>query len=148
MTSSGIEADYENLLACLSSGQCSAAQFNEHLQANAAFAAWYESKVTSTGNKPADITLLELAAKAAGLMFKIGDGMNAGRPGFTPKASTYWQGWNPLTDDGDALRLAVKLGITPQVKYQGSNDEVLLADCAWVRRAIVKMAAEIGKGLP
>lgn len=68
--------------------------------------------------------------------------------------------WNPLTDDGDALRLAVKLEM--QV-YVGSHTVVaeILSDSdepsiwqkvfvendpyAATRRAIVRAAAEIGK---
>ena len=59
--------------------------------------------------------------------------------------------WNPLTDDGDALRLAVKLGIP--IDFQDGEDA-----CTWAqqifeihgdpyaatRRAIVRAAAEIG----
>lgn len=58
-----------------------------------------------------DRELLELAAKAIGME----------KPdGFHPVAGFVWikhsphrheTRWNPLTDDGDALRLAVKLGI-------------------------------------
>ena len=50
-----------------------------------------------------DRELLEAAAKAAGMLGEWLDGMGwleyPGCPRF----------WNPLTDDGDALRLAVKL---------------------------------------
>jgi len=53
--------------------------------------------------------------------------------------------WNPLTNDGDALRLAVQLGVDigrAQVDYwdKSSNDPY-----AATRRAIVRAAAEIGK---
>ena len=66
--------------------------------------------------------------------------------------------WNPLTDDGDALRLAVKLGIS--VLYSDFTGE---AEARWnrgayrlteygpddplaaTRRAIVRAAAEIGR---
>ena len=90
-----------------------------------------------------DKELLELAAKAVGLKYHafvndimIGFGLNIGDYE-TPI-------WNPLTDDGDALRLAVKLmdfepymsrGVVPFIK----NDMVA------TRRAIVRAAAEIGK---
>jgi hypothetical protein len=88
-----------------------------------------------------DRELLEAAAKAAGNGFVIGY-------------------WNPLTDDGDALRLAVKLGIdlTFYLDAQGegpwveaatddaARDELLQADpYAATRRAIVRAAAEIGR---
>ena len=55
-----------------------------------------------------DRDLLEAAAKAAGLRVK----WMAAKPGVR---AMFWQTnigeWNPLTDDGDALRLAVKLGL-------------------------------------
>ena len=85
--------------------------------------------------------LLELAAKANG---------NA--------ASFDWDDWSPLTDDGDALRLAVKLGCTPDIDYEmgfvtvlismthGIQEELGSDPYAATRRAIVRAAAEIGKG--
>jgi hypothetical protein len=77
--------------------------------------------------------LLELAAKAAGLE--------------EAKLRIEFNQWNPLEDDGDALRLAVKLGIDiakAQVDYwdKHSNDPY-----AATRRAITRAAAEIGKGM-
>lgn len=100
-----------------------------------------------------DRELLEYAAKAAGL-----------RVNFHPAASYRW---NPLTDDGDALRLAVKLGIIVDVRYGGEESHLEFNEvCYWVekgrpykvmkfekgidpyaatRRAIVRAAAEIGK---
>ena len=52
-------------------------------------------------NEPTDRELLELAAKAAG--------WNISETPFGQwrRDEKYW--WDPLTDDGDALRLAVKL---------------------------------------
>ena len=108
-----------------------------------------------------DKELLELAAKAAGIevlgvSFEM-DGSFAGFPIGGQKV------WNPLTDDGDALRLAVKLGlhISQQLSYvavmqphggagshrlqwteQYNNDPY-----AATRRAIVRAAAEIGRTL-
>lgn len=70
--------------------------------------------------------------------------------------------WNPLTDDGDALRLAVKLGLTISIDVGAVNATMVIngssavrivekhdvsSDCA-TKRAIVRAAAEIGKGLP
>lgn len=118
-----------------------------------------------------DRELLEMAAKAAGAEFEVSDedGVYLHQPiggvaGF----------WNPLTDDGDALRLAVKLDF----EVTQGDDE---GPCAWVnyfmkgsvrwlslseqhtkkrhkateaekqaatRRAIVRAAAEIGKVMP
>jgi hypothetical protein len=64
--------------------------------------------------------------------------------------------WNPLTDDGDALRLAVKLGMdvcfgANYVIVRGSvqTPTVNSADdpYAATRRAIVRAAAEIGRNM-
>jgi len=69
-----------------------------------------------------------------------------------------WTGWNPLTDDGDALRLLTKLGLSIQMDAQWSDglyavvtlNNVLEAAplagdrYAAVRFAIVRAAAEIG----
>jgi len=77
-----------------------------------------------------DKELLVLAARAAGipLSFDLNriDGLT----------NDYW---NPLDDDGDAFRLAVKLTITI------NNDCISDADYKSTRRAIVLSAAEIGK---
>ena len=94
-----------------------------------------------------DRELLELAAKAAGV--------NARR---LPHA---WPGrfddeqWNPLADDGDALRLAVRLSLTfrsfeYKVSVIGNTqcDEYSGEDPqAATRRAIVRAAAEIGRSM-
>ena len=62
--------------------------------------------------------------------------------------------WNPLADDGDALRLAVRLRITPHIdgnltdaeSTAGFATEAHLDDpYAATRRAIVRAAAEIGR---
>lgn len=66
--------------------------------------------------------------------------------------------WSPLTDDGDALRLAVKLrmsidrtattimAITVEGSFVARADESPAANpYAATRRAIVRAAAEIGK---
>lgn len=67
-------------------------------------------------------------------------------------------GWNPLTDDGDALRLAVKLRFEIDIDYIGTavrtpkGQKVIVTDepdaTAATRRAIVRAAAEIGKSMP
>lgn len=109
-----------------------------------------------------DKELLELAAKAAGYSM-----------------SPYWDngtkfevtegphGWNPLTDDGDALQLAVKLSIavepySPELSTVAYIDSQLhnvsidsVSPREWyngdpyaaTRRAVVRAAAEIGKTL-
>lgn len=67
--------------------------------------------------------------------------------------------WNPLTDDGDALRLAVKLNLQLTIVDYGSTaragdgmawngEKHKRGDkCAATRRAIVKAAAELGKAM-
>ena len=90
-----------------------------------------------------DRKLLELAAKAAGIelpnpVFRVTHDR-----GVAPKI------WNPLTDDSDALRLAVKLcilgnyeiGIAPVNVWHGDDPY------AATRRAIVRAAASIGEKL-
>ena len=99
-----------------------------------------------------DRELLERAAKAAGYEYAKHGGYIVvdGIPG----------NWNPLTDDGDALRLAVKLKLKvyqgdlvaivhPRMshayiaeEYERNGDHY-----AATRRAIVRAAAEIGKGM-
>lgn len=99
-----------------------------------------------------DKELLELAAKAAGI---------AGRAQcwhfYIPHEDKIW---DPLTDDGDALRLAVKLEISviPSMEqYTSARNSTytpfMNEDCgsdpyAATRRAIVRAATEIGKELP
>ena len=96
-----------------------------------------------------DRELLEMAAKAIGLE--------------EAKMRIEFNQWNPLEDDGDALRLAVKLGLilgtyahyvtvdllspndrieTITVWHSQTNDPY-----AATRRAIVRAAAEIGRSM-
>lgn len=119
-----------------------------------------------------DRELLEMAAKAAGIEWDaeavtitgeflglfLGD--DAGSPTL----------WSPLTDDGDALRLAVKLslrveaytGVVIRPRYATANiTDVYQLHCdkpglseahgldpmAATRRAITRAAAEIGKDM-
>lgn len=114
-----------------------------------------------------DRELLEMAAKAAGI-----EGRYASLDEFPDWMTvhdgegvyyTTSQAWNPLTDDGDALRLAVKLGIDIEWRADGrvaayrhanANGHCFTAfessreDRATnTRRAIVRAAAEIGKGM-
>ena len=105
-----------------------------------------------------DRELLEKAAKALGWRWSIADLV-----WYDDFAGTFIKSWNPLTDDGDAFRLMVKLDIdlmgstndadrTGQsvtfpvagdwdsltVWYQGGDK------LAATRRAIVRAAAAIG----
>jgi hypothetical protein len=105
-----------------------------------------------------DRELLELAAKSAGIRINYWVYDNDDD---SPSVLESGGIWNPLTDDGDALRLAVKLGLTIQhltaneevvvSSYSGSSEayEFYLSDpCAATRRAIVRAAAEIGRNMP
>lgn len=103
-----------------------------------------------------DRELLELAAKATGFKWKwvtcpkygatevpgmhLVDGVNE---------VAYYPAWNPLADDGDALRLAVKLNLHDAIKLAhrllgGEGCECMYAA---TRRAIVLAAAEIGRAM-
>ena len=108
-----------------------------------------------------DLELLTLAAKAAGLRIRRhiagfvhidSDGLDAGR-------------WSPLTNDGDAFRLAVKLNICTLLPSRDSVGRRVGAGevgstgpaffepyaphpFAAMRRAIVRAAAQIGEAMP
>lgn len=108
---------------------------------------------------PEDRELLEMAAKAAGYDTK--HSMNAERLESDPPVDSLLirdsgkhllhTGWNPLTDDGNALQLAVKLHMMINITQiethayysKGIADGCITDSCA--RRAIVRAAAEIGK---
>lgn len=120
-----------------------------------------------------DRELLELAAKAAGIRIDKSEtnGGGVGNDGFsvTGDAMLDWHNnirWNPLTDDGDALRLAVKLYIPFHVFYEhksviayskktnlhteGFDAQEFFTEVdefTATRRAIVRAAAEIGKAM-
>lgn len=90
---------------------------------------------------------LELAAKAAGITEETQQILEAGINGCR---------WNPLDDDGDALRLAVKLRIniifSGGFHYVGMNryhfDICCLGGMDAIRWEIVNEAAKIGKDMP
>jgi hypothetical protein len=107
--------------------------------------------------------LLKLAAKAAGYTFD-------GAVLKNPSSEFEYDGWNPLEDDGDALRLAVKLQLTicnehltagaayctaglnwtgPSVDARWPQQQTVVdGDYAATRRAIVRAAAAIGEAMP
>jgi hypothetical protein len=106
-----------------------------------------------------DRELLELAAKAAGIValyWSDGDEPYSRGPGII--FGDNWI-WNPLTDDGDALRLAVKLRFEIDIHYTGIAVRTptgikVLVDAAdepdanaATRRAIVRAAAAIGQAM-
>jgi hypothetical protein len=115
-----------------------------------------------------DKELLELAAKAAGAVELDGDlyvpNGTAGKSLFNPDGAVS-TGWNSLNDEGDALRLAIQLGMnlclmarkpfaiasanfmgngTPRVQITELNGKDGYESAC---RAIVRAAAEIGKSL-
>ena len=103
-----------------------------------------------------DCELLALAAKAAGHDVKLSP---SGFPYFQAGLDTKM--WNPLSDDGEAFRLAVTLKM--QIIVHGDWVEAMIdgiqlsspASCysadgclyETTRRAIVRAAAEIGKAM-
>ena len=115
-----------------------------------------------------DRELLELAARAAEL--KIHTRAQAERDALIdPATASLWlasgqTGWNPLADDGDALRLAVKLRIKcryneslgqglswlfgPSYEVAVNMEDCGRDECAAVRRAIVLVAAMVGEKMP
>ena len=101
-----------------------------------------------------DRELLELAAKAAGIEAHPGNGWQSDllfRHIARPDGLFTALEWNPLADDGDALRLAVGLEMLVESHYayvDGQSVGVPRGDrCAAMRRAIVRAAAEIGSGV-
>ena len=110
-----------------------------------------------------DKDLLQMAAKAAGYrVARVAD------DGVALLIEGIQESWDPLADDGDALRLAVRIGISPGRCFQvvidsdiqrtgvrhtdrgGKYDSLQehTADTyAATRRAIVRAAAEIGRGM-
>lgn len=101
--------------------------------------------------KSEDRKLLELAARAAGYNYSTEYGCCFD--------DEYPQGyeWNPLTDDGDALRLAVELNMVVRAFKHISDAQPLGCQhgvtemndnkdpYATTRRSIVRAAAEIGR---
>lgn len=97
-----------------------------------------------------DKELIKLAAKAVGIIHPGGEHRvyNDGRVWYCKELR--W--WNPLTDDGDALRLADKLNMAVYFSASGKTAEAPDGPGpVWeetdYRRAIVRAAAEIGKGM-
>jgi hypothetical protein len=121
------------------------------------------------GTSMTDRELLELAARAAGIEIKRGrldDPACRDMLVFNSARNLLEKlgPWNPLTDDGDALRLAVKLNLNVLFDSvpdgvgvfvygewddapEGANETYEKDGCAATRRAITRAAAEIGKAL-
>lgn len=115
-----------------------------------------------------DRELLEMAANAAGLNVEWKEYSNAPSTMVVryenPIDGVTGYQWNPLTDDGDALRLAVKLHLHVSIQGDMPGDEMRTSVahasfgsvCEWsngdegraTRIAIVRAAAEIGRSMP
>lgn len=106
-----------------------------------------------------DLELLEAAARAAGI--EVDEEGTPFKRVMTDDVGSCCEDWNPLTDDGDALRLAVRLGITVS-RRMNINGQFAVAEAegqmfcpepwfpdpyAATRRAIVRAAAQIGAGM-
>jgi hypothetical protein len=108
-----------------------------------------------------DRQLLEDAARAAGIAVEFSIFSDGSFLCFKEGGDCFSDEWNPLTDDGDALRLAVKMNM--EMLRSASNDprpwvsavirnttihgaEDIGSDpYAATRRAITRAAAEIGR---
>lgn len=104
-----------------------------------------------------DRELLEKAAKAAGIKGHFeNNGAEAGLFLHDPSNPHIWKRWHPLRDDGDALRLAVKLELrlathcnqeqayAQSIHHPGVSLEDWNGDpYAATRRAIVRAAAAL-----
>ncbi len=121
-----------------------------------------------TQDMSGDRELLELAAMAAGFQNYIDDVDRYGVAALYVRDDGIFVGtWSPLSDDGDALRLAVKLRLRINreincgcdiVEVFGPEADDMSCHCTTegvvddpyeiTRRAIVRAAAEIGKGIP
>ena len=114
-----------------------------------------------------DRELLELAAKAAGYDVAWNDGWECfqHRSPAPDQHGHMRHPWMPLADDGDALRLAVKLNMSISINHHDDMHDREFVEVEWdgpnftnarhreeqgdplaaTRRAIVRAAAEIGK---
>ena len=115
-----------------------------------------------------DQELLTYAAKAMGYEFKTTD-LPEAHHGLWLVGKRFHTNWNPLVSGDDAFELMVKLQLTVMNEHISSNtvtvenerlnisvceesvyengDEITSEDYAATRRAIVRAAAEIGKGM-
>ena len=91
-----------------------------------------------------DRELLVLAAKAADWYYPAPKDRSI--PDEVPVTFTLLgKPWNPLEDDGDALRLAVKLHLWEAIRTAHRLVDDVTDIYAATRRAIVRAAAEIGE---
>ena len=106
-----------------------------------------------------DRELLEMSAKACGIEISTWSNCQAG--GFQTQEGARGKFWNPLDDDGDAMRLLTKLNLEiGRSNLAGRAYVGLLGEAPWVecvndeqdiyactRRAIVCASAEIGRSM-
>lgn len=113
-----------------------------------------------------DRELLQFAAKAAGLPVIFEDDGVPCEPYLLTYGGSWSENWNPLEDDGDALRLAIELRMCVSIGDAGlvqaqvwadqllehdlvcASEEIYSDIAAVTRRAITRAAAEIGKAVP
>lgn len=109
-----------------------------------------------------DRELLELAAKAAGILGQYFHGVEPIHAGIYRAEHGYY--WNPLESDSEAFRLAVKLELRVMPPCLSDADPWAVVDSygkhkhrhssedgciyAATRRAIVLAAADIGMAMP
>lgn len=115
--------------------------------------------MTTNNPKNTDQELLELAAKVAGI--KLADPVNSHIPSggvwIVEEQSNRDRVWDPLNNDGDALRLAIDLNI----EFRNMGHVMAASSAAGqftqyadgdpysaTRRAIVRAAAEMGRDKP
>jgi hypothetical protein len=110
-----------------------------------------------------DRELLEMAAKAAGLLIGFSEGTaDEGRPYVWDGDYKKSRWWNPLTDDGDRYRLAKDLGMTIDFDTCTVGAKMPNGNWMWIgwsekdlkglhktdADAILALAAEIGRQMP
>ena len=110
-----------------------------------------------------DKELLELAAKAAGIEIELCH-FGSSKSFFIIEDGRLEEQWNPLKHNGDALRLAVKLKLIVDIgcgyteardpEHEQGQKPITAMEYffdedpyAATRRAIVRAAAEIGRGM-
>lgn len=107
-----------------------------------------------------DRELLELAAKSVGYAYRWEEGLPFPQIQENNHGVLSWEFWHPLSDDGDALRLAGILKLNLFINDSGTtavkglkvvHELTSLSEQRYgdkflaTRLAIVKLAAEIGK---
>lgn len=105
-----------------------------------------------------DCELLELAARALGARFEEVDGEGYGNLRF--EDGSVVNAWNPLQFSGDAFDLAVELNMNIDISWRAGRRVSVMGEAvgraeepfgedkrAIARRAVVRVAAEVGKSM-